>query len=299
MRIAVAGHVTYDLIYHGRLARGEFLGGTATYSSLALARLFSKPLLVSRVGRDFKDRDLRLLASSADLCIARSGDPTTRFEIRYVGSRRRLRLLSRCSPLTEEDLRQLKGVDLALLGPVAGEIEPALLMRGVSNGFVAAVIQGFLRRFDADGRVSLQPSKEAPAPLSRLSMLCGSSEEVTSLAMTKDLKRALRKLVSSGPKYVAATMGSRGSLLALENALLAAPCYPVPAVVDPTGAGDVYAGVLALLLSMGEDAAWAMSMATAAASFTVESLGPVYIASLGEVEERASFVAERVTYLPL
>lgn len=299
MKIAVAGHVTYDLIYHGRLARGKLLGGTAAYSSLLFARLFSKPLLTSRVGRDFESKDLELLATSAELNIKRSEGLTTRFEIRYVGRGRRLRLLSRCSPLDDEDLEQLRGADLALLGPVAGEIDPTLLKKSLPEGFVAAAIQGFLRRFEDDGRVLLAPSQEALNLLSNLSMLCGSSEEIMTLARSKDLKRALKKLVSLGPGYVAATAGDRGSWLATKNALLRAPCYPVSAVVDPTGAGDVYASVLALLLSRGEDVVWSMSMAAAAASFTVESLGPVYTASLSEVEERAALIIERVTSHPL
>ncbi|MEM4699920.1 MAG: PfkB family carbohydrate kinase [Candidatus Nezhaarchaeales archaeon] len=299
MKIAVAGHVTYDLIYHGRLAKGRLLGGTAAYSSMLFARLFSRPLLTSKVGRDFEERDLALLAESAELNIKKSEGPTTKFEIRYVGKGRRLKLLSRCDPLDEEDLERMRGADLVLLGPVAGEIGPALLKEGLAEGFVAASIQGFLRRFGDDGRVSLAPSQEALASLSRLSMLCGSSVEVMTLARGRDLRGALKKLVSLGPSYVAATMGGRGSRLAMRNTLLSAPCYPVSTIVDPTGAGDVYAGVLALLLSRGEDAAWAMSMATAAASFTVESLGPAYVASLSEVEERASFIAERITSRPL
>ncbi|MCX8205213.1 MAG: PfkB family carbohydrate kinase [Candidatus Nezhaarchaeota archaeon] len=301
MDIAVAGHVTYDLIYHGQLARGRFLGGTATYSSLLFAKLFFRPLLVSRVGQDLEDRDLNLLATSTKLSVKRSEGPTTRFEIRYLDGKRRLRLLARCDPLAEDDIEQLGEVDLLLLGPVAGEIEPRLIKEVIvrAGGFVAAVLQGFLRRFNASGEVSLKPSLEALNSLSRLSMLCGSSEEVMVLARTGDLKKALKKLVDLGPSYVAATMGRRGSWLALKGFLLRAPCYPVLKVVDPTGAGDVYAGVLALLLSRGEDATWSMSMATAAASFTVESLGPIYKASLSEVEERAAFIAERITFLPL
>lgn len=300
MRVAVAGHVTYDTIYHEELSLERVLGGSATYASLSLAKLFTKPILASRVGWDFSDGDLALISSLTDSHVLRSRSSTTRFELRYINGRRELKLLARCDPLSEDDLRMLRDADLVILGSVAGEIEPGLAREvAEAASFTAAGLQGFLRRFNSNGWAYLMYSQEALESLKNICLICGSSEEVMTLAGVDRLEKALRRLVDLGFSCIAATMGELGSWMVVNGALLKAPCYPTPSIIDPTGAGDVYMATLAYMLSRGEDPAWSMSMASAAASFNIEAVGPIYQATLSEVEERGAFIAELVESSPL
>ncbi len=302
MKLAVVGHVTYDMIYHEDRPSGWLLGGTASYVAFSLAGLGARPWLISKVGWDFEDRDVALLSSAtSQLRIERAQAPTTRFELRYVGGRRGLRLLARCEPLSSQELQGLEAVDALLLGPVAGEVELGLV-EGVARAapyFTAALLQGFLRRFDPGGVVRLEASEEALRALSSVDLLCGSEEEVLVFAGAVELKEALRRVARLGVRYVAATMGKRGSWLYADGVLLKAPSYPGTVAVDPTGAGDAYAGVLALLLASGEEPSWSVSMATAVASFVVETLGPVSMATRRRVEERALIITELLEVLPL
>ncbi|RLF07443.1 MAG: hypothetical protein DRJ69_07135 [Thermoprotei archaeon] len=119
------------------------------------------------------------------------------------------------------------------------------------------------------------------------------------LAGATGLEEALRRVARLGVRYVAATMGERGSWLYTDGVLLKAPSYPGTVAVDPTGAGDAYAGVLTFLLASGEEPSWSMSMATAVASLVVETLGPASVAVRRRVEERASTIAELLEALPL
>jgi ribokinase len=148
----------------------------------------------------------------------------------------------------------------------------------------------------AGAQVSLDPGAHAealardglPALLSAVDVFLPSEKEIAALVPAADLETALRRLAALGPRIVAAKLGPAGSVVCTAPAgpLTRIPVVPVPAV-DPTGAGDAYAGgFLAGWLAAG-DPLIAACLGTVSASFAVEDFGPFRLLEARRAEARA------------
>jgi sugar/nucleoside kinase (ribokinase family) len=84
--------------------------------------------------------------------------------------------------------------------------------------------------------------KELERMLKRIDMLVINEEEARLLACTHNIARAARVLAEMGPKMVVIKRGEYGALLFENGSVFNAPAFPVEEVVDPTGAGDTFAG---------------------------------------------------------
>ena len=78
--------------------------------------------------------------------------------------------------------------------------------------------------------------------LARVDLLVINDEEARLLSQEHNLPRAARAIRAMGPKTVIVKRGDSGALLFHEHGVFAAPAYPLEEVVDPTGAGDTFAG---------------------------------------------------------
>jgi sugar/nucleoside kinase (ribokinase family) len=78
--------------------------------------------------------------------------------------------------------------------------------------------------------------------LERVDLLVINDEEARLLSKEHNLPRAARAIRAMGPKTVIVKRGESGALLFHEHGVFAAPAYPLERVVDPTGAGDTFAG---------------------------------------------------------
>jgi sugar/nucleoside kinase (ribokinase family) len=120
--------------------------------------------------------------------------------------------------------------------------------------------------------------------------------EIRMLTEEPNLVRAARKLMDMGPRGVVAKQGEYGAALFTDNGFFAMPAYPLETVVDPTGAGDSFAGgFLGYLSAQGEGAASddgelrrAMTYGSTLASFNVEEFGTERVSRLtrDEIDER-------------
>jgi cytidine kinase len=91
-----------------------------------------------------------------------------------------------------------------------------------------------------------------------------------------NLVRAAERILELGPKFVVIKKGEHGSLLMHEQGCVVLPAYPARDVIDPTGAGDSFAGGMMGCLSAGGDVSLAgmrkaMACGTVIASFNIES----------------------------
>ncbi len=89
---------------------------------------------------------------------------------------------------------------------------------------------------------------------------------------------ALKKIHKLGPKYVIIKQGSHGSILSGPKGYFLCPAYPLPKVVDPTGAGDSFVGALMGRLasskgSIDQNIRRAMVYGSVVASFCCEGFG--------------------------
>jgi sugar/nucleoside kinase (ribokinase family) len=122
--------------------------------------------------------------------------------------------------------------------------------------------------------------------------------EIRQLTGRPSVVRAGRELLSWGPSAVVAKQGEYGAALITDEGFFALPAYPLERVIDPTGAGDTFAGGLAGYVAAhpGEPVSHdlltrAIAYGTALASFNVEAFGSERMQTLTP-DEVAARVAE-------
>jgi len=198
---------------------------------------------------------------------------------------RALTLLSRAVDLEAEQLPAAWGkAPLALLGPVANEVDPALA-GAFDDASVAVLPQGWMRKREAGGLMSPQPWEDAEAVLPRAQLLVLSEEDVGDSEET-----AVRWLhhVPLG----AITRGRRGATLYVNG-----EPYHVTAdaatEVDPTGAGDVFATTLLIEYQQSADAWEAAALAACAGAAAVEAAGTASLPDRAALEARLAAYRRR------
>jgi 1D-myo-inositol 3-kinase len=255
----VVGHVAVDVQPDGSYR----LGGTVTYAALLAARLGLRVGIVTS-GTEREGEALALAIPGAR--IVRMDAPTaTIFENIYEGDRRTQYLRGRARALRAEDVPEAWRVaPIALLGPIAAEVDPSVAVRldvGRPGAIRATTPQGWLRAWDATGRVSPTAWARAGAILPHLSALVCSVEDGVLASWAARLR------------YLVVTDGPRGARLWVGGGSpIDVPAYRVPDV-DPTGAGDVFAAAFLIALWRGEPALEAVRFAHAAAAFVVATPG--------------------------
>ena len=118
--------------------------------------------------------------------------------------------------------------------------------------------------------------------------------ELRMLTEQPNLVRATRDVMAMGPRVVVAKQGEYGAALFTEEGFFALPAYPLETVVDPTGAGDSFAGGFLGYLASQEASTddttlrRAMTYGSVLASFNVEKLGTERVRALTreEIDER-------------
>jgi sugar/nucleoside kinase (ribokinase family) len=123
--------------------------------------------------------------------------------------------------------------------------------------------------------------------LSKVDLLIINDEELRQLAEDHNVKRAARRVLAMGPKRLVVKRGECGAMLFDDHGSFFAPAYPLENEVDPTGAGDTFAGALmGYLANAGElDAASfrrGLMIAGCVASFCVEDVGTRRTATLNQ-----------------
>ena len=100
-------------------------------------------------------------------------------------------------------------------------------------------------------------------------------EEAIQLTMKKNIADAASHLLNSGPSVVVIKQGGNGALLAYENKRIHIPVFPIKELIDPTGAGDSFAGgfIGHLVNDNKKDLIEAVITGAAVASFTVSGFG--------------------------
>jgi hypothetical protein len=137
--------------------------------------------------------------------------------------------------------------------------------------------------------------------LKRIDTLVINDEEVRELSGIHNITRAARDVLGRGPKRLIVKRGEHGALLFDDHGVFAAPGFPLENVVDPTGAGDSFAGgFVGYLASQPEHSPLtvrrAMVHATATASFCVEAVGTRRIASVTRTQVGSRVTAIRSLY---
>jgi len=258
--LVAIGHVTFD-----ETPSGVRPGGSAYYAAFTAHRLGLSVGLLTSVASNYP-----LDVFPTGIHVATVASPaTTRYRLgRYKGART-LTLLSRAADLEAEHLPAAwRGAALAVLSPVAGEVDPALA-GAFEDAAVAVLPQGWMRKRGRGGLMGPQPWEDAEAVLPRTQLLVLSEED---LPGGEEAAVAWLQQVPLG----AITRGRRGATLYVNG-----DPYHVDAdaatEVDETGAGDVFATTLLIEYQRGGDPWEAAAAAACAAAASVEAEGPAGI----------------------
>jgi sugar/nucleoside kinase (ribokinase family) len=251
------------------------VGGSVTYGSLTARRLGWDVAILTSAGPDFDPaRELPGIPMFVQPAAA-----TTRFVNEYApdGTRRQT-LTGRAGDIRFDGLPpDWQAPDALLLGPLAGELG-LVTATAFEAGCVGAIAQGYVRAFDAEGRVSPKEWERPERDLLGVHVLFLSQHDVV------DADRRAREFLSLVP-IVALTRGWRGLTLLTRDAVHDVPSLPRPET-DPTGAGDVFAAAFLVRYQETDDPLEAAAFAACAASCAVEGIGTTSLGDRAEVTRR-------------
>lgn len=219
----VVGHITRDLA-----PDGATIGGTAAYSAAAAKTLGCRTAVVT----SYADAD-EMHATLPDVTVHNiPAAATTTFENVYEPDGRVQSIHAVAGSIGTEDIPLAwQRAKIAHIGPVANEVDPQVI--GLfSNSIVGLTPQGWMRRWDEDGKVFARPWYEAAKFLPLTAAAFISDEDLDGPAMLNDYRRLSKVLVM--------TQGPAGCIVYFGDEVRSVPAPKVKAV-DLTGAGDIFA----------------------------------------------------------
>lgn len=272
MSILVVGTVAIDSIETPTQSRDRVLGGSATHFSYA-ASFFSPVRLVGVVGDDFPKEHLSLLAERPidleGLQVIKGGK-TFYWKGKYHANMNdrdtlevHLNVFGDFDPIVPESFRRTPLVFLANGSPM---VQSKVLEQVVGPKLVVADTMDLWIRETHDELLDL---------LKKVDGIVMNDSEAKLLTQEENLVRAGQRVRELGPKFVIIKKGEHGAMFFSEHETYVMPAYPTENVVDPTGAGDSFAGgILGYLAEQDNlDPATlkrALAYGVLVASFTVE-----------------------------
>lgn len=277
MSVLVVGSVAFDSIETPFGARQEVVGGAATYFALA-ASYFTKVQVVGAVGEDFGPGHMAVLERRAiDLSgLTRMEGATFRWAGRYsydLNTRdtldTRLGVFEKFNPRLGEQHRR---PDYLFLGNIDPEIQLGVVRQVTRPRLVGCDTMNFW----------IEGKPEAlRRTLAEVDLLVINDSEARELAREANLVKAAAVIRAMGPATLIVKRGEFGAAAFGQSSPFAVPALLLDSVLDPTGAGDSFAGgLMGYLASMAGDGPVtgpmmrrAIAMGSVMASFTVQSFG--------------------------
>jgi sugar/nucleoside kinase (ribokinase family) len=238
--ILTVGSMAFDSVRTPAGRADQVLGGSVNYFSLA-ASLFSPIKIVAVVGDDFPQDHLSFL-SKRDIDV--SGIQVAKGKtFHWVGEydtnlneaktlATALNVFEHFDPRLPETHKSCPVVFLANIDPV---LQQQVLNQVNGHELVACDSMNFW--------ITGKPA-ELKETLKRVDLLCINEKEAFLLSDEKSLEKAARKIQTMGPTNIIIKRGEYGSALFTPNGAFLAPAYLVDEVIDPTGAGDSFAGAV-------------------------------------------------------
>lgn len=290
MSLLVTGSIGIDNVITPHGAADEVLGGSAAYFSLA-ASLFGPVRLVAVVGEDFPSEFRKVLASAnVDLAglEVRSGSKTFRWTGKYSADMNdrdtlevQLNVLEERAARVPESFADSRVVFLANTHPT------------LQRETLQQVDSPMLSVCDTMDLWITTEYDELCKTLRSVDGALFNDAEIRQFTGKTNLVAAGRAVLDMGPRFTVIKKGEHGCMLVTAEGLTVIPAFPTPEVVDPTGAGDSFAGgMLGYLASVDEVDHAALRRAlvrgTVAASYTVETFSLDRLRSIGagDIEQR-------------
>ena len=294
MSLLAVGSVALDSLETPFGRREDVLGGSASYFSIC-ASFFGPTRMVAVVGEDFPEEHVRFFGSRGiDLAgLVRRPGRTFRWKGRYEFDLNTAHTLETQLNVFAEFRPELPAhyadSEYVFLGNIDPDLQRAVLDQVRAPRFVACDTMNF---WIGSKRASLLET------LKRVDLLFVNDAEARQLAEEHNIVKAARRILSFGPRAVVVKRGEYGALFFSGDEVFAASAYPLPAVFDPTGAGDSFAGGFMgyLARTRREDHGTmrrAIVLGSVLASFTVEQFSLERLRTLGAEEIRARYAETR------
>lgn len=302
MSLLIVGTVAFDAIETPFGKTDKIVGGAATYISLAASYFHKNNKLVSVVGDDYDMGMLdKLKAKGIDLSglQIKQGEKSFFWAGKYhydLNSRdtldTQLNVLATFDPVVPESYKDCEFLML-------GNLDPKVQMRVIEqlpNRPKLVVLDTMNFWMD----IALDSLKEV---MKKVDVITINDEEARQLSNEYSLVKAARKILTMGPKYVVIKKGEHGALLFDKEKMFFAPALPLEDVMDPTGAGDTFAGGFIGYIAHTKDTSFenmkrGIIVGSALASFTVEKFGTERILELkeGEIDARIQSFVDLVDF---
>jgi sugar/nucleoside kinase (ribokinase family) len=285
MSVTVVGSIAFDAVETPFGARERLLGGAATHFALA-ASFFDRVHLVGPVGDDFGEEEMGILATRGSRTedVERvAGGRTFFWRGKYgwdLNSRETLDTQLNVFESFEPKLSPAsRDCDVLFLANIQPELQLRVRDQCAGAQFVALDSMNLWIEIARDALLEV---------IRRVDCVILNDSELRELTGRPNLLAAGHEVLSWGPSVVVAKQGEYGAVLITREVFFALPAYPLETVVDPTGAGDTFAGgfigyIARHLHDFGVANVLrnAMAYGTALASFNVEHFGTEGVRDLG------------------
>ena len=301
-KVLIVGTMAFDEVETPSGASGKIIAGSATYIALATSFFDVESAIVSIVGRDFPQDYLKELSKRninlEGVEIDNSGD-TFYWKGRYHKNLNRrdtlvtdLNTLANFNPIVPEGF---KDAEVALLGNLHPRIQLSVLDQ--INTDKSTIILDTMNYW-IEGNWD-----ELVRVVAKTDIITINDEEALQMTNATNVLLAAKKISEMGPAYVIIKKGEHGALLYHKNQTFLAPAAILDNVIDPTGAGDSFAGGLAGFLASRSEVDFqtiktAMIYGSSVASFCVTDFGTKSITNttFSQITERVEDLKKLVHF---
>ena len=295
-KIIIVGTLAFDTIEtpYGKVER--VIGGSAPFASLAAKTKDIDCAIVSIVGNDFPKSYLDLLTSKnidiSEVQIDENGKSFFWSGKYHDNMNKRdtletqVNVLAGFKPKIPKNFSELNVL-------VLGNLDPKVQLSIVSKfekkpDFIMLDTMNFWMDNSLDDLLKI---------ISKVDLICINDEEVIQLSGCENYKLGVKKILRMGPKYVIMKKGEFGATLYSNKSEFFCSTFKIDKVIDPTGAGDSFAGAFAGHLAKSKNYSFesisnALIYANAVASFCVEKFGVDNMINISkeEINDRINFI---------
>lgn len=276
-KILITGTVAFDEIETPHGNSGKIIGGAGTYIGIASSLLTNNLAIVSIIGEDFPEKEIKFLNErgiNTDMIEKVTGGKTFYWKGKYHEN-----MINRDTITTELNVLEkfnpvlnpvFSSSEIVLLGNLHPAVQNAVINQSTNpNRFIIMDTMNFWMDNTLDELLSV---------IKKVNLVIINDEEAQQLTGEKNIFNAGEKILKMGPEKVIIKKGEHGSIYLDAQNKYMLPAFPVEKLVDPTGAGDSFAGGIAGFLATVNkigirEIKEAMLYGTLTASFCVEDFG--------------------------
>ncbi len=275
MSILVVGSVAFDSIKTPFGQVEKILGGSAVHFSMA-ASIMSKVNIIGVVGNDFTDTHIEYIKKRGINVdgITRLKEGKTFFWEGYYEYdmnqahtvKTELNVFQNFNPIIPDELKNTEYVFLA-------NIDPDIQLKLIEQVNVPKLIVCDTMNYWIEHK-----KEQLIQIMKKVDVMLLNDGEARQLCNTTNLMKAAKKVMNYGVKIVIIKKGEHGAIMFSQDSVFTAPAFPLEDIIDPTGAGDSFAGGFLSFLEQNkkindENLRKALVYATIIASFNVEDFG--------------------------